>query len=149
AYQHLLESIEQEEKEKVQQSLEGKRRRVEEQASNDAVTSTVVLGYAFQDEAVPITEIVEEERRICLQGQLFGMDQRELKSGRTLVTFNLTDYTDSIAVKVFSNQKEDVERLSSLRENEWLRVRGNVQMDTFQHELVLMANDIQRITVPE
>lgn len=110
-------------------------------------TSTIMFGYQIKDEPVLIDTIVEEDRKVCVQGYVFDVDLRELKSGRMLLTFNITDYSNSITVKLFSRDKEDVETFESVQNGMWLKVRGNVQMDTFQRELVMMANDLNRITV--
>src|SRR5690606_24975326 len=70
---------------------------------------------------------------------------RELRSGRTLLTFKLTDYTDSILIKMFSRDKEDAELLNRVKKGMWVRVRGSVQNDTFVRDLVMIANDINEI----
>lgn len=112
-------------------------------------SSDVLVGYRIKEDPVPIQQIQEEERRICIQGTIFNVELRELRSGRTLLTFHLTDYTDSITVKMFSRDKEDVPLFESLKKGMWVKVQGSVQMDTFLRDLVLMANDINLITVAE
>src|SRR5690606_38172955 len=41
--------------------------------------------------------------------------------------------------------KEDAAKLANVKKGMWIRVRGNVQNDTFVRDLVLMANDINEI----
>ncbi|GAA0365355.1 DNA polymerase-3 subunit alpha (Gram-positive type) [Bacillus horti] len=118
-------------------------------ARNRDASSDVLVGYRIKEEPVPIKQIQEEERRICMQGTIFNIDLRELRSGRTLLTFHITDYTDSICVKMFSRDKEDVPIFESLKKGMWVKVQGSVQMDTFLRDLVLMANDINLITVKQ
>ncbi|MFS8579178.1 MAG: PolC-type DNA polymerase III, partial [Novibacillus thermophilus] len=65
--------------------------------------------------------------------------------GRTLLLFNLTDYTDSIQVKLFIREKEDAHLASFVKDGMWVKVRGSVQHDTFARELVIMANDLEQI----
>jgi len=110
----------------------------------EAVT-TLMIGYEIKDEPVPIREIQEEERRICIQGTVFNVELKELKSGRHLLTFYITDYTDSLTVKMFSRDKEDVKMLEALKDGMWVKVRGSVQHDTFMRELVMNANDLNQI----
>ena len=52
---------------------------------------------------------MDEERRITVQGYVFDAETRELKSGRTLCIFKITDYTNSILVKMFAREKEDAD----------------------------------------
>lgn len=108
-------------------------------------TGPVTIGYIIKDEAVPIKEIQEEERRITIQGYVFFSEIRELRSGRSLLTFKITDYTDSLMVKIFSRDKEDVSLLQSIQKGMWVKVRGGIQNDTFVRDLVMIAQDINEI----
>ncbi|WP_089973026.1 PolC-type DNA polymerase III [Lihuaxuella thermophila] len=103
------------------------------------------IGYTIQEEPVPIVQITEEERRIVVQGKVFKSEVRELKSGRKLLTFNLTDFTSSIACKMFARDKEQAAVFSLIKDGDWLKVRGSVQFDTFSRDLVLMCNDLVEI----
>jgi len=107
-------------------------------------------GYEIKETPIPIRDIIEEDRNIIVQGTVFSIEIRELKSGRHLFMCNLTDFTDSIQVKVFiRDTKEDLPLLETIKNGHWLKVKGNVQYDPFSKELVLMANDINQIEVEE
>ena len=54
-----------------------------------------------------IRNIQDEERRVIIEGYVFDAEVRELRSGRSLLTIKITDYTDSIIVKMFSRNEED------------------------------------------
>ncbi|MFP3391105.1 PolC-type DNA polymerase III [Brevibacillus sp. SIMBA_040] len=110
----------------------------------EAIT-TLMMGYEIKDAPIPITEIQEEERRVVIQGTVFNVEVKELRSGRHLLTFNITDYTDSLTVKMFSRDKEDVKMLEALKDGMWVKARGSVQHDTFIRELVMNANDLNQI----
>ncbi|MGE5703733.1 MAG: PolC-type DNA polymerase III, partial [Clostridia bacterium] len=125
-------------------SAQAERESQQQQEQQQAVTQ-VVIGYEIKDDAIPIQEIKEEERRIVIQGTVFNSEIRELKSGRHLLTFHLTDYTDSLTVKIFSRDKEDAKILEAVKDGMWLKVRGSVQHDTFARELVMTANDMTQI----
>lgn len=107
------------------------------------------IGYTIQEEPVPISQIVEEEKRIVVRGQVFKCEVRELKSGRQLLTFNLTDYTNSIACKMFARDKEQAAVFALIQNGDWLKVRGSVQFDTFARDLVLLVNDLVEIEANE
>jgi DNA polymerase-3 subunit alpha (Gram-positive type) len=94
-----------------------------------------------------IKQIQDEERRITIEGFVFDVEVRELRSGRSLLTVKITDYTDSILVKMFSRDKEDAELMTLLKKGTWLKVRGSVQNDTFVRDLIVMAQDIMEIRV--
>lgn len=120
----------------------------QEKADNDKQDEKqpFVYGALIKDEAVPINSIIEEEKRITIQGVIFDIERRDLRSGRSLYTLKVTDYTNSILVKLFSkDSKEDVERLDQLKKGMWVLLRGSVQEDTFARELVFIANDINEV----
>ena len=78
---------------------------------------SITLGYLIKpdEEITPMREIQDEERRKTVQGYVFHVETKELRSGRTLLTLKITDYTDSIMIKMFSRDKEDIPMLQSLK----------------------------------
>ena len=67
--------------------------------------------------------IQDEERRVTIEGYVFDTEVRELRSGRSLLTIKVTDYTDSILVKMFSRDNEDAEMMKTLKKGAWVRAR--------------------------
>lgn len=146
AYKAFVEQREEEERALVEVVMSAVQQEKESKGSEQAeAISTLMIGYEIKDAPIPINEIQEEERRVVIQGTVFNVELKELRSGRHLLTFNLTDYTDSLTVKIFSRDKEDVKMLEALKDGMWVKVRGSVQHDTFLRDLVLMANDINQI----
>lgn len=108
----------------------------------------VLMGKPISTQPIPIENIVEEEKSVVVKGRLFDLEIKELRSGRTLVTFNLTDNTNTITVKFFENEKNKGVS-EQLKENQWLLVRGSVQEDRYSQELTIMAFDIALTEVEE
>jgi len=102
---------------------------------------TCLLGKEFKGEPVSIREIQDEERQIIVVGQVFGIEYRKLKSGRLLLTFMISDKSDSISGKVFLEKEQ---QSLDLDEGEWVKVRGSVQYDSFNSVLTLMPKDMLR-----
>ncbi len=98
-----------------------------------------------EQEIVEIKSIQDEERSIVIEGYVFAVDVKVLKSGRSLLEIKMTDYTDSILVKMFSRNDEDAEMMTHLKKGMWIKVRGSVQNDTFVRDLVIMAQGIHEI----
>ncbi len=129
--------------EELQQAIEEK---TQETIKAD---TEVLLGYKIKDEPTHIHEIIEEEKKITIQGYVFEVDLKELKSGRSLLQFNITDYTDSFTVKMFSRDKEDIPIMNMIKKGMWLKVRGSVQLDSFTRELSMMASDVNQLVVAD
>ncbi|GAB7388254.1 PolC-type DNA polymerase III [Bacillaceae bacterium] len=151
-YEEFLAQRKKEDETFVQEALQARETGAEKVENGDALPAAreeLIIGYPINEEPVEIRTIREEERRITVQGMVFDAETRELRSGRTLLAFKLTDFTDSIACKLFSREKEDRERFSRIKKGIWLKVRGSVQYDPFERELVFQANDINEIKPPE
>ncbi|WP_251474348.1 PolC-type DNA polymerase III [Planococcus sp. NCCP-2050] len=136
-----------EEEEMAKKALADMKKRETDRVDNGVPTGPFQMGTAIKpDETISeIQSIVDEERRVTIEGYVFDVEVRELRSGRSLLTVKMTDYTDSILVKMFSRDKEDAALMASLKKGMWLRARGSIQMDTFVRDLVMMAQDMAEI----
>lgn len=104
---------------------------------------TVLLGRPIKQEVTPLAELVDEEKNVAVKGEVMSVEARELKSGRTLYTIDVTDKTDSISVKVFGDEK-NAGALASIKPGQWLVIQGALQYDRYTQELTLMATDINK-----
>ncbi len=139
-----------EEEMEVEQRLEPiyeKPKKKEERRAPD----DVILGKSFQpdDELTPISEINSDTQLVVIRGDTFNFDSHELKSGKWLISFYITDYTGSITVKLFSRPKDAENVVESLEKPTCVAVRGRVEYDNYSHELTVMARDIVRAKLPE
>ncbi|UTR10832.1 PolC-type DNA polymerase III [Evansella sp. LMS18] len=149
AIEKFVEQKNEEDHSKVVEAMMEKKKQ-EAKAKETGQSGNIALGTNIKSEEIrPIKEIIEEERRASVQGYVFFAETKELRSGRTLLTFKITDYTDSLLIKIFSNDKEDLAVLQSIKKGMWLKVRGSVQFDTFVRDLVMMGRDLQQITPAE
>ncbi len=115
--------------------------RTKQGAESEKKRVTCLLGKEFNGEAVPLHEVQDEERQIIVLGQVFEFEYRKLKSGRQLLTFMISDKSDSISAKVFL---EEGQQSIDLKSGEWVKVRGSVQYDRFDSVLTLMPKDMLR-----
>ncbi len=90
----------------------------------------------------PMANILEEERRVTIQGYIFDKEVRELRSNRKILIIKMTDYTSSFIVKKFSNGEKDEQIFDAIKKGSWVKVRGSVQEDTFMRDLVMNAQDL-------
>jgi len=130
----------------VMQTIKEKEKRDEKRLNNEQ-NKPFMLGYKIQDEPIQMEEIQEEERRVTIQGYVFSVDVRELRSGRSLLIVHATDYTDSFQIKMFSKNDEDAIKFKQLKSDIWIKARGSIQTDMYTNELAMMANDIHEVKV--
>ncbi|BCB03391.1 PolC-type DNA polymerase III [Bacillus sp. KH172YL63] len=145
-YEKFLEEKLKEDQERAKQALIEMEKAEKEEASG-IPSGPFMLGLSIKDDADfrKIEEIYDEERRIAVEGYVFDCETRELRSGRTLLTFKVTDYSSSILVKMFSRDKEDAAVMNNMKKGMWVRCRGSIQNDTFVRDLVMIANDVNEI----
>jgi DNA polymerase III subunit alpha, Gram-positive type len=150
-YQNFLIQKQQEDQAKALLAVTEMQKKEKDKDSPTEHTGPLTIGYTIKDdeEIRNIESIHDEERRIAIQGYIFDAETRELRSGRSLLTFKVTDYTSSILVKMFSRDKEDVSLLQSVKKGMWVKVRGSIQNDTFVRDLVMIANDINEMKPKE
>lgn len=148
AYEQFTQKREQDEREVVQAIMASAA--AEPIPESGPENERLVVGYDIREEPVPIMRITEEEKKVTIQGAVFGLEQKELRNGSTLFTFYVTDYSDSIMLKMFAKTKEDVKILSLLANGKWIRARGRVEYDRFmmEPELVMMPNDLHEVVAP-
>jgi DNA polymerase-3 subunit alpha (Gram-positive type) len=148
-YQQFLAEKQKEDEAKAFAALVEMQKKESEKASDEGVhEGPVKIGYKIKEDADfrRIEQIIDEERRIAIEGFVFDAEVKELRSGRSLLTFKVTDYTSSILVKMFSRDKEDAVTLTRVKKGMWVRAQGSIQNDTFVRDLVMIANDINEIS---
>ena len=99
-----------------------------------------------------IEEITDQtlDNNICIKGYVFKTDMIVTKSNKHIQSLWVTDYTDSIIVKRFENNSNNsLEELKSIgKGNVWVKVRGEVRYDSYAHETVMIAREVEIIKGP-
>ncbi|MGX7395554.1 PolC-type DNA polymerase III [Carnobacterium mobile] len=123
---------------------EEEKKRHKDMGIESVMKGPIVLGRKITDkeEIKQMDQILEEERRVTIEGFVFDVEIRVLRSERQLMIIKITDYTSSFTVKKFSNSPEDEAAFAALKKGLWVKARGSVQEDNFMRDLVLNAQDI-------
>ena len=95
----------------------------------------VIYGRSFEGEFVSLSDVNEETGEAIIQGQVMKLETREIRNERTIVTFAITDFTDSISAKIFAKNSELVELLAELKEEAFIKLKGVVMFDTYDKEV--------------
>lgn len=100
----------------------------------------VIYGRDFEDEAIPIDQVVGEMGEIAIRGKVLDVDTRQLRSGeKSIVIVTLTDFTDTIVIKIFSKNELLDELLADIKKGAFLKFRGVTAYDKFDSELTLSS----------
>ncbi|MBP3818374.1 MAG: PolC-type DNA polymerase III, partial [Butyrivibrio sp.] len=67
----------------------------------------VVFGRDFDDETMKLSDLIGELGEVTVHGKVTAYDQRDIRNEKSIMIFDITDFTDSITVKMFV-KTEDV-----------------------------------------
>lgn len=104
--------------------------------------NSVLLGKEIKAVTHRIADITDEEKQVIIEGEICESEIRVLKSGRQLLSFGVTDKTNSIGCKLFFDEGQTPLEMTI---GDAVRVRGPVQFDRYTTELTLMPKDLMRV----
>lgn len=111
-----------------------------------ANTKTTNFGTVSNEaKRVQLKDVEDGTRNVVIEGNIFKLDIRQLKSGTMIFTGEITDYTSSIAFKKFVSDKEQMEFLQTLKTGVWARMQGSAAEDQWEHDVVFNINNLELI----
>ena len=118
------------------------------QLPEEDTSSPLILGNSMNisDPLVKITDLNAESGNVCIDGEILGMEDKETKTGKVILSINIYDGTSTMTCKAFlpgKNAKNIVKRLGKTKV---VKLAGRAQMDAFSNELTIMANTIVEST---
>jgi len=102
-------------------------------------------------EITDIKDVLYEVENINIKGSIFGIDYFESKSGYKIITLKVTDYTDSMYVKMFTKDDEEYSLIKKLlKEGKWYIFYGKAAMDKYANEIVFNTRykDVEETEAP-
>ena len=91
---------------------------------------------------IEISDIGEDGGRVVTEGEILSTDSRELKSGKTLLSFFIADNKSAYSCKAFLPQNKAKKILGNIKKKMYVKVRGKVQYDNYAKENVMIVNDV-------
>ena len=97
----------------------------------------VIYGRDVEEEAMPIEDIIGEIGEVVIRGKIIRFDSRELKNEKTLLMFDVTDFTDTMTIKLFARNDQVDEIQSGLKPGSFVKLKGVTTIDRFDNELTI------------
>ncbi len=97
----------------------------------------VIYGRDFEEEAIKIEELIGEMGEVVIRGKVLKVEERPIKNEKTIVIFDMTDFTDTMTVKLFVKNEQVKELTGELKAGAFIKVKGICMMDKFDHELTI------------
>ena len=91
---------------------------------------------------IKIIDISPDDDMAAISGEILGgsIEEKELKSGKFLISFNVYDGTSTIACKIFAKPEEKQKIVSKLSSAKGVKLEGKSGISNFTHELEILAN---------
>ncbi len=97
----------------------------------------MLYGRDFDEEASPIEDIIGEIGEVVIRGKIISFDTREIKNERTILMFDVTDFTDTMTIKMFAHNEQVAEIKEGIRPGAFVKIKGITTIDRFDNELTI------------
>ena len=96
----------------------------------------------IKSELIKVIDISVDTEKVALDGEIIGVDSRELKNGKFLVSFKLYDGSSTILCKVFVSKEQAGNVVSRLQSAKGAKIDGMAKFDPFSKEIGVIAGTI-------
>ena len=118
-------------------------------AVSSSVSKGILLGKEINgtNQKIIDTKILGEN--VIIEGSIYNIEPREIRGEKYIVSFDITDLSDSTTVKFFVKKSVfDAELSDKIKKGKYLRVQGEVQFDKYTKEIDIMAKNIMVAAAP-
>ena len=97
----------------------------------------LIFGRDFDDETIELKQVVGEMGEITIRGKVISFDTREIRNEKTIIMYAVTDFTDTIMVKMFVRNEQLPDILADVKKGAFLKIKGVTTIDKFDGELTI------------
>ena len=145
----ILEKMDKEMEEKVREMQISSPKKVKDDEEDKSVIKeevedeNIIYGENVNALFEHICDINKNSKTVCITGEIFNIEIKELKNGKILLIADITDNTSSISCKLFLNDLNQDKVLSKISEGSYVRIKGDVIYDIFKRELTMTISGIR------
>ena len=90
------------------------RRKFESDNGKKSMNPDVIYGRDFEEESMEIEKIDGPIGEVVIRGKILSVDTREIRNEKTIIIFSVTDFTDTIVLKIFARNDDVPELLKEI-----------------------------------
>ena len=94
----------------------------------------------INEKMIKVKEVTADSGRVAITGKITRIEERELKSGKTLYSFDVFDGSSTITCKSFIEPEKLESTRNRLKEEARIELEGNAQFDPYAREVTIIAN---------
>ena len=118
-------------------------------AVSSSVSKGILLGKEINGTNQKIIDTKIPGETVIIEGSIYNIEPREIRGEKYIVSFDITDLSDSTTVKFFVKKSVfDAELSDKIKKGKYLRVQGEVQFDKYTKEIDIMAKNIMTAAAP-
>ena len=108
-------------------------------------TAKELYGRPAKAKPIPINRITPDIGSVTVWGEIFSLESKLTRDqNRKIYSINITDYTGSITLKIIE-MVQQCKALDTLKKGMTIIVRGDVEYDKYDHEIVLRPKGISTV----
>ena len=91
---------------------------------------------------IKVIDISPDDDMAAISGEILkgSIEEKELKSGKFLISFNVYDGTSTITCKIFAKPEEKQRIITRLSSSKGVKLEGKSGISNFTHEMEILAN---------
>lgn len=106
----------------------------------------VIFGSRIKSKPVALKGVSIEDGNVTVWGSVFALQIRDTRDGkRKIITFNITDKTNSFTVKIFETSQNCEMLVKNISDGVCVMLRGHVEYDDYIKSYCIKANSVMLI----
>ena len=106
----------------------------------------VIFGSRIKSKPVALKGVSIEDGNVTVWGSVFALQIRDTRDGkRKIITFNITDKTNSFTVKIFEMSQSCETLVKNISDGACVMLRGHVEYDDYIKSYCIKANSVMLI----
>lgn len=97
----------------------------------------VLYGRDFEGQSITLREIEGEMGEVIVRGQVIDIEERPIRNERTILSIVISDFTDSIVIKLFMRDENLKEFMDKVKKGMFIKVKGITTVDKFDNDLII------------
>ena len=115
----------------------------------DEYDEHMIYGEDVNSLVYPIKDLNQNSKTVAIVGEIFHIENKELRNGKILSIMSITDNTSSINCKLFLNDLNKDKILNAVKEGSYVKIKGDILFDTYQRELTMTISGIRAEVKPQ
>lgn len=96
-----------------------------------------------------IKDLNQNSKTVAIVGEIFNIENKELRNGKILSIMSITDNSSSINCKLFLNDLNKDKVLDRVKEGSYVKIKGDILYDTYQREITMTISGIRQEEKPQ